>query len=383
MNILHLVDATFQDKPGGSRKYAQEVALCMVEAGHSITFLAPKSRPEQPKCEVWNGLKIHRYHGSNPAARQLALRQSFLALNSDYRFDAAVVHFAYTALAFHVTQQNTPTLRVFHGPWDMENAAEFGIKGIQRKVVLRIMHNIENFSLQRSDRIICLSEFMAQDVTERFLIPAEKVQIIPGGVNLKQFCPGNRAEARKKLGLSEDAFVVCTTRRLAKRMGIELLIEAAATARKDIPDLQIRIAGRGPLQKDLQDRIDNLQLQDCVKLLGFVPDEELKDHYCSADLFVLPTTSLEGFGLVILEALACDTPVLGSPVGAIPDVLGKFDRELILPGCSADAVSEGIVKFYRSPERRARKYRSAIEASYSWQHVSEELLEQIAILLRK
>ncbi len=377
MRVLNLADATFQDKTGGSRKYAQDLALQMHADGLDVDFLVLQQRPELPLEENWNGIQIHRYPGRGMLERQKNLRDWFVKIQQKTPFDLVLVHFAYTALAYHrlPISQEIPTIRFFQGPWDAEYLADKGGRGgAKTRLAARTMYEIERYSLQRSHCIITLSEFMTTDAIERFGISRSKINIIPPGVDLQQFTPGDKAAARNRFGIPQDAFVVCSTRRLQRRMGLDLLIEAAAIARHSIPGLKVRIAGKGALQNELQQQIDGLKLQDCVQLAGFVPDDLLAEHYRASDLFVLPTVALEGFGLVILEAMACNTPVMGTPVGSIPSVLGAFDKNLLFREASAAAIAEGMVEFANRPEKQNISFRSKLEQNYTWKLAAEKIL---------
>ncbi len=375
LHVLHLADATFQDKPGGSRKYAQETALCMLQEGHAVSFIVPQGRPELPLAEDWNGLQVIRYAAGSPIRRQLELVSAVTALHARQPIDLVIVHFAYTALGFHLSRigRQLPTLRVFHGPWDLEHAEETGTSGLKNNLVHAVMHTIERTSLRRSGHIVCLSEFMANDARSRFGIPSKGVSIIPGGVDTKRFSPGDRAAARSRFGYRDDEFVVFCVRRLARRMGISNLVEAAAVVREQIPNLRVIIGGKGPLKEELETQIKTRGLEGCVELVGFIPDDELADRYRAADLFVLPTQALEGFGLVILESLGCGTPVLGTPVGAIPDVLRLFDDRMIAQGKTAPELAVSIFKTVGSLPNRGKL--SALTArDYSWNDVTAALL---------
>jgi len=382
-HFLHLNDALAVEETGGSRKYAEEVARCMVAQGHRVTFLVPKKRSDLPDRETVNGIVRWRYTGKGLLGRQQALQQTFQKLHAETPVDAVIVHFAYTSWGYHrlPLAQTLPTLRIFHGPWDREAAAEQGQVGLKAQIAQRIRHAFERYSLHRSHCIVTLSEFMATDVRERFGIPAEKIVTIPGGVDTTLFVPGDRAQARERLGLPPDAFVVFTARRLVRRMGLDLLLDAAAQTRAELPTLQIRIAGKGPLLAELTQQIETLQLTDCAQLVGFVPDALLPDYYRAADLFVLPTVSLEGFGLIILEALACNTPVLGTPVGAIPDVLCRFDPSLVLSAASAEGIAAGLRTFSRRNPASLPDYRALVTNGYDWIQITGQLLTELKRIL--
>jgi glycosyltransferase involved in cell wall biosynthesis len=131
-------------------------------------------------------------------------------------------------------------------------------------------------------------------------------------------------------------------RRLVSRMGLEDLIDAMAIVKPLLPDVLLTIAGKGPLASQLQDRIVARGLEGNVTLAGFVPDETVPLWYRAADLSVVPTVSLEGFGLTTIESLAAGTPVLVTPVGGLPEAVAPLSRDLVLPSGGCKAIGEGM-----------------------------------------
>src|SRR5258708_3630677 len=253
MHIVQIADAVFRDKPGGSRQYAREVARCLAEMGIQSTFVVPQINPAIPIEETVEGIRVIRYGGASPIARQLTLQNALRSLHTAHRIDAVIVHFAYCAFGYHCMSmfRSVPTLRIFHGPWDLESSVESPGGGLTRRVSLQAKHYIESLSLRRSHRVVALSEFMARDVCNRFSVPRRKVSVVPGGVNTRTFMSLRRDEARARFGLQSDEFVVFTVRRLANRMGLDLLLDAVAIARTSIPRLRVLVAGKGPLASSL------------------------------------------------------------------------------------------------------------------------------------
>jgi glycosyltransferase involved in cell wall biosynthesis len=123
----------------------------------------------------------------------------------------------------------------------------------------------------------------------------------------------------------------------------------------------------------LEELIRSKGLQDSVQLLGFVPEEQLAKYYQASDLVVMPTLQLEGFGLVTVEALACGTPVMGTPVGAIPEVLSTVDPLLVTEGTDGRSLAKTlrlVLKRFRDQpgerERFSKKGREVVERRYNW-----------------
>ena len=142
------------------------------------------------------------------------------------------------------------------------------------------------------------------------------------------------------------------------------------------PNAVLIIGGIGPLKGALCRRAEELRLGDRVRFAGFIPEEDLPGTYGAADLFVLPTVALEGFGLVTVEALSCGTPVVGTPVGGTPEILRGLDPALILQSAEPQDIAEGILenlgRVCGSNDWRVRCREYAL-ANYSWPAVVDRL----------
>ena len=124
------------------------------------------------------------------------------------------------------------------------------------------------------------------------------------------------------------------------------------------------------LKQALQSHIARHGLQSKVTLVGSVPLDDLPLYHAAANLFVLPSEAFEGLGMATLEALASGLPVVGTPAGATPEVLGKLDTKLITSGTGAEDIARGILEFFsRSEEERMslkKRSREVAEKYYSW-----------------
>ena len=153
-------------------------------------------------------------------------------------------------------------------------------------------------------------------------------------------------------------------------MGLSELIEATAHLRASGRSVLTLIAGRGSLEEALRQQVRAKRLEESVRLLGYIAEGDLPFYYRAADCFVLPTRALEGFGLVTAEALACGTPVLGTPVGATPEILRPFDPRLLTRDATPEGLAEGMGRFLDEVaaepglEQRCRAY---AEDHFSWE----------------
>jgi glycosyltransferase involved in cell wall biosynthesis len=268
-----------------------------------------------------------------------------------------------------------PLVVNFQGPWADEIRAESS--SWKRRLVARAAGLIERCVYHRADRIITLSAAFRELICARYGVRPERVRVVPGAADLRRYLQApSRAEARTRLGLPQDRVIAVSVRRLARRMGLELLIEAADQLRRSHPELLLLIGGKGPLRGELETRIRQAGLEQHVRMLGFVPETDLPALYAAADFSVVPTVALEGFGLVTVESLASGTPVLGTPVGATPEILRPLDPQLVFDGPTAEAIAQRLGEVLRGairlPDRAAcRSYAQR----YSWSAVAPRILE--------
>jgi glycosyltransferase involved in cell wall biosynthesis len=240
----------------------------------------------------------------------------------------------------------------------------------------------ERLVMHRCARVVVLSDFMRQRVQDVHGIAADRVALIPGAVDIARFTPANDpARVRQRLGLPADRTMILTVRNLVPRMGLDTFVRAMARLQADHPDILALIGGEGPLRGELEGLIHHYSLKDHVRLVGFIPETDLPRYYQAADLAVLPTAELEGFGLMTIEALACGTPVVGTPVGATPELLRPIDPALVTRDASAEALADTIrtvlARFRQNPRERMRlasRGVAVVRAQYTWDRHCAKLL---------
>lgn len=267
--------------------------------------------------------------------RWKALRQS---VRSELRDgDLVVTHFAPYAFPVLDLVRAHPMVVHFHGPWALEKASE-GAGGLQT----RARRLLERTVYRRGAHVIVLTNAYGEILQREYRVAPERVHVVPGGVDLERFsAAGRRVDARQRLALPSDRPIVVTARRLVPSKGVQNLIDAIGEVRRRIPDVLLAIAGGGPLANDLQRLVRERDLAANVVFLGYV-GAQLPDVFRAADLSVVPSASLEGFGLVVLESLAAGTPVLVTPVGGLPEVVRDLDAALIVDGVDAPTLARGI-----------------------------------------
>ena len=316
----------FPDQTGGLDRYFSELLQHLPEARGVVVG-------------TQNIVDCDRVRAVSAHDRPLPLR--LVALTRVIRKEArsaSVIdaHFAlYTFLpmllgSFH----GKPVVVHFQGPWADENVES----GDASRWRLRLRRALERYVYGRATVAITLTGAFKQVLVERYGVSGSRVKVLAPGVDLDRFAPGDRAAARERLGLPLDAFVVCCVRRLVPRMGLRVLLEAWSQMVADGRDASSRprrllIAGDGDAFGPLGVQIAALDIKDSVELLGRVSDERLAHLYRAADVNVVPSLAVEGFGLVVLEAAASGTPTIATRVGGLPEALAGLDATLIVePG---------------------------------------------------
>ena len=168
-----------------------------------------------------------------------------------------------------------------------------------------------------------------------------------------------------------------TLRRLAPRMGLDRLLDASYRLRGEGFKFHLVIGGTGPLRSKLQAQARALEMDDFVTFMGRVGDQELPLAYAACDAFVLPTAELECFGLIALEALSAGRPVLATPVGAIPELIRKFDSSWLARSAEIGDIADLLGRYLagKLPEHAPSQLHDQIHRDYSRERVLDEFIQ--------
>jgi len=330
LRVLALGMGWFPEQSGGLNRMVYHLAQALPAAGVDLHTL------------VAGGVAEAGVSGFAPLDAPLAqrLRGARAVAAARPRPDVVASHFALYAAPALGPLRGVPHVVHFHGPWAAEGAAEG-----EPRWATATKRAVERHVYRRADRFIVLSEAFRDVLVGRYGADPACVRIVPGGVEAGRFDTGlSRADTRARLGWDADRPTVLAVRRLARRMGLEDLIDATAALRASVPDVLVQIAGTGAIEGELRARVAARGLGGHVRLLGFVPDADLPLAYRAANISVVPTVALEGFGLIAAESLAAGTPALVTPVGGLPEVVRGLSPALVLPDTGPDAVADGLAR---------------------------------------
>jgi teichuronic acid biosynthesis glycosyltransferase TuaC len=232
-----------------------------------------------------------------------------------------------------------------------------------------IVRKLLRYTLCKADRVIAVSSALKGAMIQMG-IPEEKVSVIPNGVDLNKFHPIPKDVARKRLGLPQKT-IILSVGNLTPNKGFDLLVKALSIlfATFHTENLYLVIIGEGGFRKKLEKLISRLSLEAHVHLTGDIPHEALNLWYSAADLFCLASRR-EGWPNVLLESLACSTPVVATAVGGIPEIISS-DSLGLLTHRSTREIAAGISRALNKSWQGAALRRYAEE--HTWDRVALEL----------
>ena len=237
---------------------------------------------------------------------------------------------------------------------------------LHRRVFRRTIRGIE-----RLERVIAVSAYVKHRLVDALGVREDAVDVTHEGVDLAIFSPGSKAEARRTLGWEPEERIVLHLAGDEPRKNLQGALRAFAK----LKDARARFVHLGKTSRQTRRLIESMRLADRVRLIdGSVSDEELVLHYRAADAFCYPSFE-EGFGLPVLEAMACGTPVLCADASSLPEVAG--DAALLVNPDDHDALAQGLARILED-DRTARRLRAAglrRAQEFSWRACAAKTLE--------
>jgi len=299
-----------------------------------------------------------------------ARRPDVIVLSS---YDVAFGHFA---LARHA---DIPTVYIYHSSFYSP-----AIDRVRSKPwPLRSVHGsldafttwVEALTFRNASAVVAVSPFSKREIEHRLGRPDPRVRVIPTGVDAAFFSPGDRSEARARLGLPLERTILLSVGRMVPVKRYDRAIEAVHLLRREDPAYMLILAGTGPEERRLSQLASERSEERAVQFAGFTDGERLRDLYRAADI-VLCTSDFENWSLAVLEALSTGTPVIGTPGGSIPDLLGLVDPSLIAPGTDPVEIAATVRAHLASGRREeiSQAAREQISAAYTWDQTVEGLL---------
>jgi glycogen synthase len=302
-----------------------------------------------------------------------------LIKKEQYQFDVVCVHDWLSSVAGLVIKNDCKVPVVFH-----THSTEWGRSGGPGSEVVT---HFENAMAQNADRIITVSYAMQQDLIKHGW-PQSNISVVWNGVEANRYDPRKVKQSdieaiRAKYGIPADWNMILFVGRLTWVKGVRNILQAMPTVLKEFPNTKLVILGKGEEQKDLLETAERLNIKNnMVYRFDFVPEDERILHYAAADMCVFPST-YEPFGIVSLEAMAMEKPVVVGARGVV-----GFREQVVNSGVDQNGIhvngedpadiAWGIKETLRNPEK-ARNWgengRKRVVEFFTWRKVADETLK--------
>lgn len=370
------------DVVGGLGKHVADLAPALVRRGLEVHVVTP-GRGAEASAEPKDGLVVHRVasphdnEGLPFVDRALLVNKALheAAATAVHRwgpFDLLHNHDWLTAPAAWELKHRfkLPLIATIH-------ATERGRgRGYLANEQAHRINDIEWRLTYEAWRVICCAQYMAEEIRHYFGTPADKMDVIPNGVDPGQFDALEGVDLsifRAQYALPHEKIVFFVGRMVAEK-GADVLIRAAPLVLRDYPEAKFVLAGRGPELERLRELVESLGLGSKVMFAGFISDEDRNRLFKVADCAVFPSL-YEPFGIVALEAMAANVPVVASEVGGLKEVVQHAETGItIYPGDPASC-AWGILHTLQHPHwasRRVENARRIVRSVYSWETIAAQ-----------
>jgi glycosyltransferase involved in cell wall biosynthesis len=352
-------------RPGrtGVGYYTEHLLHHLAEASRDDEVIVISNRPVDTTRPLPPNVRVHASGWRFP---RLVWMQT-LAPRIVRELRADVVHFTNGMMPL---PSSVPTVVTIH---DM-SLTMFPRYHPPRRVLLN--RPLVDMAARRADAIITVSQSAKRDITRLYGTAANRIHVVheaaaPSFRRVES--PRELERVRRRYSLPDRFILYVGT--IEPRKNLPKLLDAIAIRRKS-GELQHQLVCAGPygwLSRDIEEQLERLAIEDAVRFTGYVPFDDLPALYTLAEVFVFPSL-YEGFGLPVIEAMACGTPVVAGDVPAVTEVAGGAVQQVHL---NVESIGDAIVALTRSPELREERRRCGLARAraFSWQRAADETLQ--------
>jgi glycosyltransferase involved in cell wall biosynthesis len=373
-----LVSKMFPPDIGGAETYAYELSNALARAGHNVDVFTMEAATDG-EIDIHENVSVTRLMKRRRLVTVDTVLFSLVARrNIDFEAYDVVHGTLMPASTVSFTpgfgMADVPLIVTSHGTsiGEMRSSDPHTYEDYLMKYVFHPMNIVlDSIAGRFANRIIAISDHTQEQLVETYRFDNDRVSMIPHGVDNERFHP----DAGPHPAPDSEKFTILYVGRLGPRKGVDLAIESFAEL--DCTDVELLIAGTGRHEDRLRDLTLRLGIADRVRFLGFVPSDELPALYVSSELFVL-LSSYEGYGLVLLESMACGTPVVASRVGGITTVVDGSSGVLV--SRDIESITNAIEKFIK----RRDFYLESVSAAQTrardldWDEVVDKVIYEYA-----
>lgn len=375
----------FEDDPHGI--FVHRLMREIRKQGHEVHILAPFAGGKA-KYNL-EGISVERFNYFYPKRFQRLAGRAGMIDNVKEGFLVKIQVLSFLFFNVFYSIRNLRKMDIIHVQWPIPNGlGAIFLRKVYGIPYINTIHGEEVYLSKRYHTLFALKWLVNNSIktitnstiTKESCIEAGldkvKLDVIPFGVDTEFFKP-------IKIPKDEKLFQILSVGYLIERKGFEYLIKAIKEVIKKHDNVRLLIVGSGPLENKLKNLIKELALEGTVSILKNVSDNELLKLYNSSDLFILPSVvdsqgNTEGLGVVLLEAMACGLPVIGSNVGGITDIIKDGLTGLLVEEKDFIGISGSIITLIENENLReelSNKGHKLVSTKFSWDKVARRYNE--------
>ena len=363
---------------GGIARVVNDLSKRLIKDGHDITVVTYKEG-NVPYYELDKGVKVYRVdnfmiNASNFIDWVMQLNFNMIAKASEIiqkegEFDVIHAHDWLVAYAAKTLKHsyNIPLVSTIHAT---EAGRNSGIRDSQQKYI----NDTEWMLTYESTEVIVNSNYMKGELQRLFGLPFEKINVVPNGVNLLLYSGVDRDyEFRRRYAMDNEKIILFVGR-LVYEKGVQHLIAAMPKILNGYHDAKLVIAGKGGMMDELKQEANALGLGDKVYFTGYINGKDVPKLYKAADVAVFPST-YEPFGIVALEAMLSERPIVVSDIGGLNEIVQHRENGMKCYAGNANSIADSILELLYNPELCAnvtKKAKAKVRNEYNWNKIAQD-----------
>ena len=363
---------------GGIARVVNDLSKRLIKDGHDVTVVTYREG-NVPYFELDKGVKVYRVdnfmiNASNFIDWVMQLNFNMIVKASEIiqkegEFDVIHAHDWLVAYAAKTLKQSykIPLVSTIHAT---EAGRNSGIRDSQQKYI----NDTEWMLTYESTEVIVNSNYMKGELQRLFGLPFEKINVVPNGVNLLLYSGVERDyEFRRRYAMDNEKIILFVGR-LVYEKGVQHLIAAMPKILNGYHDAKLVIAGKGGMMDELKQEANALGLGDKVYFTGYINGKDVPKLYKAADIAVFPST-YEPFGIVALEAMLSERPIVVSDIGGLNEIVQHRENGMKCYAGNANSIADSILELLYNPELCAnitKKAKAKVRNEYNWNKIAQD-----------
>ena len=363
---------------GGIARVVNDLSKRLIKDGHEVTVVTYREG-NTPYYEVDKGVNVYRVdnfmiNANNFIDWVMQLNFNMVAkvgeiIAKEGKFDVIHAHDWLVAYAAKTLKQayGMPIVSTIH-------ATEAGRNNGIRENNQKYINDTEWMLTYESTEVIVNSNYMKSELQRLFGLPFEKINVVPNGVNITNYSGIERDYDFRRRYAMDNEKIILFMGRLVYEKGVQYLIGAMPKILEHYHDAKLVIAGKGGMIDELRRETDNLGISNKVYFAGYLKGKDVARMYKAADISVFPST-YEPFGIVALEAMLAEVPIVVSDIGGLNEIVEHRQTGMKSYCGNSNSIADSILELLFDPQlcmNIVKKAKAKVRNQYNWNKIAQD-----------